>query len=226
MEQDLPGLQEENILEGRKEARGEVGHWGVYDSDLDNFEISFGRLLPRGEKLKSFIETYLAGKRGRALGLELGGTGSRLFESFDQNFFAESRGVALGDSRTKQRKELDAKVHHGVIPGDLTSKYIKIEVDEWRDGRMLDLLIKRVVGGSIHIPHDPGFLLHETRDWYRRMGEHSLMFLETKGVHPYDLRKWRDVVNARSVNKIKVVYNGGCQLLIIKEKGAVDKLPF
>jgi hypothetical protein len=226
LEKELPRLHKKNEKEGRIEAAGKREDYGVYDSALDSYETTFYQVLPKGEKLKDYIETFLAERRGSAVGLELGGTGSRLFESFDSNFFEASAGVALGDPRTNKRKELDVRNGHLVISGDMTAPKTKDEVEEWLGTRKIDLLIKRVVGGSAHIPFDPGLMIHETRYWYSKMNERSLMFLETHAVPSLAIKRWSKFINDNPANNIEAVYPGMQSLKIARFKGSPKKLPY
>src|SRR4051812_13905987 len=75
------------------------GHWDYYDSNLLSYENYFRDVLPREEySLQSYLRRILGSKSGSALGIDIGGPGSRLFNDL-QGVVAESAGVVMRDWR-------------------------------------------------------------------------------------------------------------------------------
>src|SRR5579859_3685773 len=75
-----------------------------YKSTRDSFEFYssfqnfFAAVLPESEKsLRNYIEKILEGRKGKAIGVEFGGTGVTLFRGFTPNFFRQTVGVTLID---------------------------------------------------------------------------------------------------------------------------------
>ncbi len=157
--------------------------WDYCDSSLSSFEESFAVLLPRGEKLKNYVEQSLAHRAGEAIGIELGGPGSSLFSGFTHGFFKKTAGIALADQRRffdYDPTDKDTMRNHTVIEGDILrrSTLRKIE-QEFLQGEKADFIIKRMVGGDFYLPCEPFFMGGRANDYYQMLSRsRGLMLVE------------------------------------------------
>lgn len=162
--------------------------WEVQDSPLlpsrfslvseNSFHEAFKSTLPEGTNLRTYIEKVLTNRKGRAIGVEFGGLGSRLFSGFSNGFFERSLGVALFDSRSSLQQVDDAESNHRVIAGDLTLDKTTKSIDRWLRGEKTDLIVERMVGGLDEVPHDPYLLREQANLYYRFLSEGGLMFVQ------------------------------------------------
>lgn len=167
--------------------KGQHG-WDVQDSPLmpsrfslvseNSFHEAFKSTLPEGTNLKGYVERVLGSRKGKAIGIEFGGLGSRLFNGFSKGFFERSLGVALFDSRSSLQQVDDAESKHRVITGDLVVDKTSKSVDRWLRGEKTDLIVERMVGGLDEVPHDPYLLRQQANLYYRLLSDGGLMFVQ------------------------------------------------
>lgn len=106
--------------------------WAYQDSPLvsekptdRSYHNTFENVLPDKRNLKQFIETELAPQAGQAIGLDVGGLGSRVFGTFTKGLFNRTAGISLTDTRyecqDKNQTTIDENRHHSVISGNMLS---------------------------------------------------------------------------------------------------------
>ncbi len=205
------------------------GPWTVYDSVLEDgtaqenlkahsIESSFRSVVPKefGGKLKAYIEAELAPRRGKAVGVELGGPGSELFAGFSKNFFARSLGTVLTDMRTKMlsaeeeeaSRERDEKNHHEVKEVDIFSQAGATSIQEWLGDQKADLIIERMYGGLRKIPTPPK-VLHLLLDrQYRWLNEGGILLNELSFISSMGLAGQL----LKNLDALKRKYPGGLEI--------------
>jgi len=202
---DLSRAEEETKTIRREEAQynqNRARYWRVEDSPLtgqeNSFEDWFREVLPVDIPLQDYIEQTLEPVSPR-LGLELGGTGSRLFSDFTPGFFESSRGINLTDTRFNspdwpEKLERDGESHHSVIEGNILDPDTIQKVDQWLDGRKAAFIIERLFAGKETLPHDPFVLAQNAAAWYERLAEGGLFFAQLPFTLNAYIRQWADLV--------------------------------
>ena len=132
--------------------------WAVYDSALRHhaatfehaYERSFHALIPeKFPTMNTYIEQRFFEKKGSVVGMDIGGTGSKLFRDFSSAFFGESFGVTLVDQRNEGMKKEDNSRHHFVLEADAFSSKGQRMILEALHGEKVDVLFERMYGGLI-----------------------------------------------------------------------------
>lgn len=190
--------------------------WEVQDSPLmpsrfslgneNSFHEAFKSTLPEGTNLRRYVETVLGSRKGKAIGVEFGGLGSKLFSGFSNGFFERSLGVALFDSRSSLQHVNDAESDHRVITGDLTANKTTELVDRWLRGEKADFIVERMVGGLDEVPHDPYLLRDQANLYYRLLSEGGLMFVQLPKFATRIVPLWVDAVRSASKGTINASY--------------------
>ncbi|MEK7551019.1 MAG: hypothetical protein AAB532_00245 [Patescibacteria group bacterium] len=226
--------------------REEKHGWEVQDSPLlprrlDRFILgeeysyhaTFRSVLPEGTNLKTDIVGVLGDRKGEAIGIDLGGLGSRLFADFPKGFFAKTQGVVLFDSRSMLQCTDDTVSNHGVIVGDITTDKTRESVDRWLGGKKVDLIIERMMGGLDEIPHDLHFLQKQFSVLYDMLSEGGIMFIQVPKFATKLASLWVDAAREESLGTIDVKqgiyhsnqYGSTVALRIRKLPGAPRELP-
>ncbi len=210
-------LGEQQMRTGRS-----IWEWDAMDSPLLpvdsatgkpalSFHESFADVLPTKEALKEYIERVLAPRKGQAIGIELGGTGSALFGGFTPGFFNRSAGINLTDYRSKLDPDPtsdDLSINHIVIPESVFSNAAKNELlPDFLDGEKADLIISRMEGGLSLFPDEPFFLGKEADFWYRQLAEGGLIVaMYPPALEPF-MPFWIELINSRFQGKLDVQYH-------------------
>lgn len=167
--------------------RGETRPWAVYDSALRHhaatfehaYERSFHRVIPEEfSTMKTYIEQRFFEKKGNVVGMDIGGTGSKLFRDFPAGFFEKSFGVTLMDQRDDEVKKKDGARHHAVIEADAFSSKGQRMILGALYGKKVDVLFERMYGGLIDMKTDSHFLAAILERWYGLLSERGVMFVE------------------------------------------------
>lgn len=191
----------------KEEKRSPLGTvpWLCYDSSSASFTSTFAPLLPEGTtKIVDYVEQMLVRKKGRAIGIEFGGSGSRLFYDFSEGFFCQTAGVTLADQRIAFLNERDSRRCHTVIAGDMFSSQKQQEVAEWLSGRKADVIFERMVLGLELIPQEPRFLAEIANNWYQMLAEGGVMFVQIPGILVPVMEAWKDFVEQKYPDQIQV----------------------
>jgi|GEM_PF-3224283 len=198
--------------------------WGIYDSALlpsligrifpesnflravlgKSFQESFAPVVGGGIDLKKDIETALAEFRGKAVAVEFGGTGSKLFAGFADGFFARTLGMNLVDRRTPAQEKRDQKNHHTVIAGDMMAVAAKAQLADWLQGQSVHLIIERMMRGLEAAPNDVHFIGESLKDWYQILAEGGLMYLQAPRIVTPLLQEWAAKVARESNGTIQL----------------------
>jgi hypothetical protein len=227
-------------------------YWSYYDSrlvsewedepDVESYHSAFMRVLPDmpGEKkdLKKYIEEVLVHKNGRAIGIDIGGHGSRVFSEFTKGFFARSAGVTLTDLRKRMPNNptsADTRRHHKVLTGDLLVEKTYNNLDTWLKGEKADLIFERLLGGMRGIPKEPHLLASVLEKWYERLGEGGVMFIQVPGLLIPLLKPWQAEVRRQYPKQLEIQIAEGpvdtvppymiTTMRLRKLAGAPEKLP-
>jgi len=189
-------------------------HYTWVDSSLDgperiggrSFADSFQGVLPEGEKsFKNYIETTLKERKGKAIGVEFGGIGSRLFRGFTPGFFARSIAVSLIDHRgwsfnLARLSERDKNIF------DLkTYESLKQRLDNEK----IDLIIERMGQGLEFVPVEPYTISKILQIWYDLLREEGVMFVQTPVVFNNLLEVWVTKIKEEFKDIIEIEYQKG-----------------
>ncbi len=133
-------------------------------------------------KIRDDIQTVLSAKRGAAIGLELGGLGSKLFDDFDPGFFEATFGATLEDTRGPRRRRNESRrKHHTVIEANVFSLEGIEEIKRRLPGGKADLIIERM-GGPMG--NEKGVLSNIfaigrlAQAWYRLLNNGGIMYIQ------------------------------------------------
>lgn len=232
--------------------------WQNYDSPLldhaDRLPISFDEyfrfVLPSGVSMREHVMERLQDRGRHATGVEFGGVGSRLFSGFPRGFFERSLGVTLLDHRTESAINYDTQRGHSVIAsdpqevkqllagsqsqpevlGDLTTVQTREAVERWLAGRKVDLIVERLMGPLLHVPRDPYFMARYISDWYRKLSDGGIMFIQVPAFMDPLLKLWEERVKVESGGRIELQTAGGgykfdARFRLEKKSGAPEEIP-
>lgn len=206
--------------------------WYVENSSLASFEVTFGGLFPEGERLQGYIEKKLAHRGGSAIGMELGGTGSRLFSGFTPGFFQRTAGINLTDYRHFDNPDPtaeDTSRNHTVIEGDILQRSTQRKISEdFLRGDKVDLLLKRMVGADSFLPCEPFLMARASNAYYQMVAEKGLLLIEVPVAFWDIIDDWGAHIEAKYAGKLEVTMDangphGG--VLLSKHAGAPEELP-
>jgi hypothetical protein len=232
-------VEQRGALHGRLSHSRGIIRFLYKDSALEDFlriapfEFSFQDVLPAREtRLKRYIESSLSDVRGQAIGVELGGPGSKVFSQFTPGFFARTAGISLHDYRDRIdpriRKRDDAR-NHTVIPGNMLDKETQEAAVNWLQGSGIHVLFHRMLGGNSTIPEEPLFLGEQANFWYRLLATNGMMLSQV----PYGFRsymaEWAEYINNTYRRVLEVSEGGndrsGYVMRLRKLEGAPENLP-
>ena len=187
---------------------------GMVGQGLD-FGSSFKDVLPKREiSLKNYIETILQKRKGRAIGVEFGGVGLRLFNGFTPGFFAKSISVTLADHRRwklrlSELKERDRKIHHKVLEGNIFDLKTYESLNQYLDNKKVDLIIERMGQGLEFVPTEPYTVSKILQIWYDLLREGGVMFVQTPVVFNNLLEAWVIKIKNEFKGVIEIEYQKG-----------------
>lgn len=209
-----------------------IGHplWKEYDTPLESTSGSsisdtFEPVIPCGISLKAYIERELKHEQGKVTGLELGGSGSRLFAGFNTGFFKKTVGVTLVDGRDANQREQDRERNHAVVSEDITNPYFSMKVLLALNGQP-NVVIERLKGALLMTPDDPFFMFENGDMWYTLANTPSLMFWQYPPVLFPLMPNWINKVNSSSGLEGQIYQSGLYGVLRLKKsEGAPEELP-
>lgn len=236
--------------------------WETMDSPLRSFALDFSALISTPEERNLALRNVFPGGYGRMLtnfleetigkgsiGVELGGTGSKLFRDLRQmspNLFVKTAAVTPVDYR--ERLSLmqsdpdlisrDTLELHYVIEGNVLSLSARRKVRVWAGERKVDFCISRMLRALEDIPRDPVFIARNVAAWYELLSEKGVMLLQIpdfmKSVHTlpngsfqsfsYYVENWVKAL-CKNYPGLEVKYDEGNHILIRKLLGAPQHLP-
>ncbi|MFA6177886.1 MAG: hypothetical protein WC694_03290 [Candidatus Paceibacterota bacterium] len=230
----------------KSRGKGNEGHYDFTDSALDNigdygeekpFLETFMYVIP-DSTLQRYIEKTLEVRKGKAIGVEFGGTGSKLFSDFSPGFFAKSVAISLADHRSehnlKEKIERDKRINHQLLIGDIFSPDTYKSLDKILDGEKVDLIIERMIKGLEFVPPDPYIVSKILNIWYNLLREGGVMFIQTPPIFNNLLETWVKKIRKEFEGKIEIKYKLGADynctinssaFRLNKLKGAPNKLP-
>ena len=220
------------------------GHYSWVDSSADDsmidggMNISFEGVLPKENKsLIAYIEDTLENRKGKAIGAEFGGMGSRLFGGFSAGFFAQSIGVSLVDHRDPSTLGavdlLNETRNHSILEGDIFSPDTYGALNEVLNGAKVDLIIERMAKGLEFVPQEPYEVSKILQIWYSLLREEGIMFIQVPIIFNNLLKKWAFKISEEFNGLIEIEYKIGkydrgahCSSFRLRKlKGAPEKLP-
>lgn len=167
-----------------KEREGDMASpWAYYDSPLcegpDSYQATFRNLIPSNyATLKEYVEDVLSGKKGRAIGADLGGPGSRIFSDFSSGFFQDTYGITLRDIRKEPIAKEDATRNHHIIAGDMRGTAMKQMIREKLD-KKADVIFERMEGGLMLFPRDARWATEALNQIYGLLSDEGVIFLQS-----------------------------------------------
>lgn len=226
--------------------------WIVYDSPLlssqaaDNditrfsdFDSAFYDVLPpeyskNDMNIQDYIETELGDKKGQAIGVEFGGPGRKLFSGFTPGFFSDTAGIILNDLVPPSDSNSDSNKHHQVIEGNMFSRSTLKKIENWLNGRQIDVIFERIEGGRENTP-DIIYIDRLFKWWYEHLSEGGVIFAQlpydyaTFGAKQDNLNKWVNMINDQYQQVLNVDldrnYFDQYKIRLNKYKGAPKDLP-
>lgn len=239
--------------------------WDVYDSSLFGIGNSFFKTLSGkytkdlstkyqnnteqyGEAFKNYIEDTL-NKNQERVAVEFGGPASKFFSGFNKGFFKKTIGVCLNDIRFPEEKEIDNKINHSILIGDiLDTKNQKLfnDISEKLDNKKIDLIISRMMGPLEEIKMSPTLLEHVIRKWFSLLSNNGILFAQFEYFLEHDsdiqkkreseinppeiaeseiyVKKWVETIQKKYPNEIDIGLGRGV-IRITKKEGAPEELP-
>ena len=203
--------------------------WGIYDSTEPSFDVTFSNVIPdeyyqwgarrpENGKISRYLNARFADKKGKLIGLEIGGPGSVLFEDLNVNaggvLFKRSAGVTLTDLRKGLRKKFDNKAGHQVIEADILEagkeKEGKKIVLKWLNGEKADFIIERMQGAISNFPSDMNYFYLTLKWWYEMLSVNGVMLVQIPEQSEYSsmLEKWFIDLKQKYSQNILIDYNG------------------
>lgn len=239
------GVKQERSLTKENKFYDTSGSWEVYDSALEegpkSFQAEFGGLVPEGfSNLRTYLEANLKKQNGRAIGLEIAGSGSRLFADFAPGLFEKTAGFVLVDRRiSEEEREQDAARHHEVIrTKDAFSSQGHRDVMRWLDGRKADLIIERMVANLRKFSENPAYLYSMLNRWYKLLNENGIILAVSPRIdetfNTLKIDDWFGKIKRRYKGMLDIATNigeketrseGMLRLRLQKLQGAPSKLP-
>ncbi len=217
-------------------------HYTVLDSGISgphSFEESFTYVLPVGsEGLRDYIEKTLKNKKGKAIGIEFGGIGSKLFHEFSDKFFIKSIGVTLVDHRNEATlsslEKHDSEINHEVLQGNIFDQKTYDSLNKKLNSEKADLIISRMLKGVEFVPMDPYTVSKTLQTWYQLLNENGVMLVQAPIVFNELLVKWVEKIQKEYKGQISIDYKEGnldakvnnCSVFrLSKLSGAPKELP-
>jgi len=177
--------------------------WGV------SFAESFRTILPEHEvKLKDYIEKVLEGKKGKAVGIEFGGSGLKLFQDFTPGFFSQSFGITLINHRSGSSNEYGPR-DHKVLEKNIFSAETYTALSSKLKGEKVDLIIERMAGGLEFVPLEPYEVSKYLQIWYKLLNEGGIMFVQIPNVFNNLLLAWVAKIEKEYKDSIEIQYRLG-----------------
>lgn len=235
----------------KRERIAPEGEWISIDSSLRSFASEFSELISTPEEKNLALRNAYPGGYGRMLsnflektigkgsiGVELGGSGSKLFNDLRQmslGLFEKTAGVTIVDYRdrlssTQKDPDLisrDAREFHSVIEGNVFSLSARRRVKVWAGERKVDLIISRMFGALEHVPRDPMLIARNVAAWYEMLSEKGVMLLQMpdfmESGQSY-VENWVKVVD-KNYPGLEVKYDKSSHILIHNLPSAPKHLP-
>ncbi len=197
-------------------------HYTWVDSPVDGFEddltgmpfsLSFKDLLPHLEtSLRNYIENILEEKKGKAVGVEFGGIGSRFFAGFSEGFFEKSFGVTLVDHRKSSHNfsilvEEDKQNHHEVIEGDIFDFKTYETLEKSLGHHKVDLIVERMGRGLEFVPIEPYTVAKVLNTWYELLDEGGMMFVQVPFEFSRLLEAWAHKIENDFKGKLEIKFS-------------------
>lgn len=217
--------------------------WEVQDSPLlpirlgaegiRSFHETFKSVVPDGKTLKTDIEDVLRDRKGQVVGVEIGGLGSKVFNGFAKDFFAETFAFVLFDSRSTLQKTSEVGSRHRVIAGNVASDKIRQQIERLGEAKKIDLIVERMMGGLFEVPQDLLFLNEQFSLWYRMLSEGGLMYLQVPKFATKLIPLWLEAARCESNGNIVATsgiyedndYGSTAVIRVNKLPGAPVELP-
>ncbi len=224
----------ENAL--RVEPQNDYDRWKVRDARAHPYGASFAEVLP-GESLSHLIESSRQ-RTGKGLVLDFMGYGQALRDLPLTSGLA----VALGDPRSEQEKQWDARRNIAFVEGNVLKRSTWNEMQRWLDKQEVDdkkfnLILSRPVRGLDNLTDHKGVnIVLLQRGWQMLSSQNGVLltqFLEHV-FEPELVDRWVRFLN--QTKGIKASYslrrNPACEpitfrpaLSLVKGEGAPEKLP-
>lgn len=233
-----PWIYENSSLEDGPESLG------------SSFSPEFKLVIPEGLSLRDYLMERLKNKMGKAVAIEFGGVGSRLFSDFGPGVFKKTAGVSLTDSRNMDLPvhgfypglvEEDEKRGHSVLTGDILNPATLNKVKDWLGADKADIIIEKMGAGLQNIPPDIRTLTKLLKFFYSLLASEGDILIKTPIAFNDNLlndttakainyrvqimTEWEQYVNEEFKGVLDVEWDRKSTLRITKLNGAPDELP-
>lgn len=247
--------QAENIANSEIEGRDSATNWEIYNSSLREYGGDFSQVIPSREDeapyapspfswdhadretseqreqraidFKNYLLEVLGDRVGKAVGIDFGGPGRRLFSDLE-GVFAKSAGVLLHDHPTSS----PTPPNHAIFEGDMLSLDMHKKVNQWLGEDKADVIFERVKGGKFGVQPFRLNILTLSR-WYSILNENGVMFFEipylpgvkSRGIDAWErILEWEKYINDNYPGQISV-FQKLDMVRLNKLPGAPEKLP-
>ncbi len=230
----------------RKEQIKTVSHytkdfssWVFYDSSAESYGNDFDKIFSI-YWVEYIIDHFQKNnKMGRAVAIDFGGQGDKVFSEFGEGVFKRTFGVCLGgvqfDKIIKDNCGRLMKVYpdgrkHYFVQGNILNKTTYNELNNKVSRGSVDLITCRLVGGCLEIPTDPCLLMSVAQKWYEMLSFDGLMFLDLYGLIDVSLlTEWVKFINSNDfgihIAQWKYLTQWKYLICLHKQKTALKKLP-
>lgn len=183
--------------------------WPIHDSGLLNSKEEYsynntfkGLYPPEFSDVRDYIEVRFSDRKGKAVGVDIGGMGSELFAGFSPGFFKKSIGVTLVDKRNSQEIDRDSEIGHEVLETDCFSAQGRNKLKYWLGDDKVDVIFEKMHGALLNYPDNPKFLMSILNRWYKLLGDKGLMFIQTPSLKEESLKQTQDFLDSIKDGKI------------------------
>lgn len=200
-------------------------NWGIYNSSLDAYERTFKHVLNG-----STIEDLVSHKQDPVV-IDIMAPAGTLAELFAHIPSRNKLGIAVGleDIRTSEQKLRDNELGITSVKGDITKSSTWKEIESALDGKKVDLIIERAVGGLNQLPRHAVFYGITLQRMWHMLSDDGILLLQLPS--NLDLRVARVSpslwVKALAEYGIEARYNPEYSALFVKKSSfSPAHLPF
>jgi hypothetical protein len=204
------------------------GKWGIYDSPVYDYEITFSPILGR-----SRISDLLKYKPSPVV-VDLMASSRALRTLFRDLPQRDTFGIALsiGSVRTKKEKSMDKARGIRVVNGNLNRPRTLERARKLLGGRKVDLVMARPVAGLDHLINHPLNYAVIGRKLWSMLDENGAMLLQLPAASVLknaniDIDSWVELMNTRGIEARWDGSTGGKVTLFVRRNpSSPDVLPF
>lgn len=198
--------------------------WAIYDKPIGSFSSTY-RVFLKERGLKSYVESELQDRQGQALGIELGGLGSKLFRGFSDGFFKRTLGVVLLDTRKGMEKEADEVRGHDVIEANVFEQTGFSDIESWLakygNGKA-DFADERMEGAISDFNVSNYFWLFQFRKCFRLLNDGGVLFAQWHSKNRQEAERGLLVLQKQLASSAKIGFDCNAPDLLLHLKKIKD----